>query len=87
MERWTIVFKALGNVNRLKTIKFLSQGNEATVTEISDKLLISLKATSRHLSILLNLDILQNIGKQGHVFYRLSSKVPADIKEALRLFT
>lgn len=86
-KRWTIIFKALGNVNRIKVIKMLSASNQMSVTEISEKLGISLKSTSRHLSILQNLDILESEGRDGFVFYYISKKVPVDLRRAITLFS
>ncbi len=86
MKRWTIIFKALANVNRLKIIKRLADGASLNVGEIANEINISLNATSKHLIILNNLSILESDGKQGHVFYRLSSDLPNDIKKSLSLF-
>ena len=41
MKRWTQIFKALGNINRLKIIKFLEGGAAMTVGDISHELEIS----------------------------------------------
>lgn len=85
-KRWTIVFKALGNINRINIIKMLSPGQSLNVTQIAQELGISLKATSQHLIILQNLDVLETQGKQGHVYYTLSNSLPKDIKNAIKLF-
>jgi DNA-binding transcriptional ArsR family regulator len=85
-KRWTIVFKALGNVNRIKIIQMLSAGQSLNVTQVAKELGISLKATSQHLIILQNLNVLEAEGKQGHVFYSLNKNLPADIKQATKLF-
>ena len=85
-KRWVNIFKALGNINRIKIIKMLIHGKSMTVTEISKEIAVSLKSTSRHLSILKNLDLLESEGKNGHVFYSLSKNPPADLKQAIRLF-
>ena len=58
-----------------------------TVTQISDKLTISIKATSKHLIILQNFNLLENEGKNGHVFYKFSKSAPSDFKEAIKLFS
>lgn len=85
-KRWTIIFKALGNVNRIKIIRMLKSGNEMSVSEISKELGISLKSTSRHLSILQNLELLESEGKNGFVFYYFNKKIPIDIRKAILLF-
>ena len=86
-KRWVIIFKALGNINRLRIIKMLSGGEEMTVTQIANELKISLKATSRHLIILQNFDLLESEGRQGFVYYHFNKKLPADFSRALKLFS
>ena len=83
MKRWAIIFRALANINRLKIIEMLSAGQKINVTDISDKLNISFKATSNHLAILKNLDVLEAHGTAGHVFYYLNPKIPADFKKTI----
>ena len=86
MNRWTLIFKALANINRLKIIKLLAKRNNLNVSEIAEIIDISLNATSKHLIILSNLGILEGKGKQGHVFYRISDNLPDDIKRSINLF-
>lgn len=85
MKRWLLIFKALSNINRLKIIKLLAKGQSLTVSEIADEINISLNAVSKHLILLSNLDVLENTGKRGHVFYRLNPDLPADLKKSINL--
>ena len=87
MKRWTVVFRALANINRLKIIQMLLRGNSKrmTVSEIADELKISFKATSNHLAILKNLDVLEAQGKDGHVFYSISAQMPKDLRKSIDL--
>ena len=86
-KRWVNVFKVLGNINRLRIIKMLQNGKSMTVTKISENLGISLKATSRHLIILQNMEVLENQGKNGFVYYQLNKDdIPEYFKKALKLF-
>lgn len=85
-KRWVNIFKALGNINRIKIIEMLSGGQSLSVTDIAGKIKISIKSTSRHLMILRNLELLDAEGKNGHVFYSLNKPVPEDIKRAIKLF-
>jgi len=64
----------------------LFKGQSLNVTQIAEELGISLKATSQHLIILQNLEVLEAVGKQGHVFYSLNKSLPADIKNSIKLF-
>ena len=68
-RRRTVVFRALAKINRLNIIKMLADGRKISVTDIAEELKISLKATSNHLMLLKNLDVLESEGKLGHVFY------------------
>lgn len=86
MKRWTIVFRVLANVNRLKIIKMLAGGRRMSVGDIAADLKISLKATSNHLAIFKNLDVLDSHGASGHVFYSLNPQLPKDFRDALSLF-
>ncbi|MBI3638118.1 winged helix-turn-helix transcriptional regulator [Candidatus Wolfebacteria bacterium] len=85
MKRWTVIFRALANINRLKIIKMLSGGGKMNVGEIAEELKISFKATSNHLAILKNLDVLESQGAEGHVFYFIDSRMPEDFKKAINL--
>ncbi len=85
-KRWVNIFKALGNNNRLKIIKMLASGKVMTVTDISREIGISIKSTSRHLSILQNLELLESEGRKGFVFYSLNKNAPSDFKRAIKLF-
>ncbi|MEK7123839.1 MAG: ArsR family transcriptional regulator [Patescibacteria group bacterium] len=86
MKRWTQIFKALSNINRVRIIKILSGNDRMNVSEIANELDISLKATSKHLIILHNLDVLSNKGKDSRVEYWLNPDLPADIKKTIKLF-
>ena len=85
MKRLTVVFRALANINRLKIIKMLSAGARMTVGEIAEELEISFKATSNHLAILKNLDVLESRGAEGHVFYFINHQMPKYFKEAIEI--
>lgn len=83
MKRWTVVFRALANINRLKIIQILAYGQKMNVGDITRELKISFKAVSNHLAILKNLDVLEAQGAAGHVFYSLNSQMPNDFRRVL----
>lgn len=87
MKRWTIVFRALANENRLKIIQLLSREQRRNVGDIAEYLKISFKATSNHLAMLKNLDVLEAQGTAGHVFYSLNSKMPSNFRKIINHFT
>ncbi len=86
-KRWVNIFRVLGNINRLKIIIMLSTRKEMTVTNIANELKISLKATSRHLIMLQNFDLLESEGRGGFVHYSLGKHIPADFAKTLKLFS
>jgi DNA-binding transcriptional ArsR family regulator len=81
MKRLTVIFRALANINRLKIIKLLVDGRKMSVSDIAQELGISLKATSNHLALLKNLDVLEARGTAGHVFYSFNRQLPKDFQE------
>lgn len=83
MKRWTVVFRALANINRLRIIEMLSDGRKLNVSDIAKNLKISFKATSNHLAILKNLDVVDVQGAAGHVFYSLNPQAPRDFRKIL----
>ncbi len=83
MKRWSVVFKTLSNINRLKIIDILSRGKKINVGDLANQLNISLKSTSNHLAMLRNLDVLESKGAIGHVFYSINSKMPHDFHRIL----
>jgi len=86
MKRWTQIFKALANINRLKIIQLLYGRGRLTVSEIAHELDISFRATSKHLILLHGLDVLTSLGKDGHVFYDFNRSLPQDIKRIIDVF-
>ncbi|MFY9462010.1 MAG: metalloregulator ArsR/SmtB family transcription factor [Candidatus Sungiibacteriota bacterium] len=86
MKRWTQIFKALSNINRVRIVKMLSGRGQMSVSEIAEELDISPKATSKHLIILHNLDVLSNKGRHNRVEYWLNPALPVDLKKTIKLF-
>lgn len=76
MKNLERVLKALANKRRLEIIKSLKKevGYELSVGEIAEKIKLSFKATSRHLRILSEADILEKDQRNIQVFYRIDSK-------------
>ena len=86
MRHWTQIFKALANINRLKIIRLLSDGQPRTVSDITREIGISFKATSRHLILLDRLNVLEGQGREGHVFYGMDESIPEATARAVNLF-
>ena len=85
MKRWTVVFRALANINRLKIIKMLTGSHKMNVGDIAEELNISFKATSNHLAMLKNLDVLEAQGAAGHVFYSINPQMPKDFQRIIEI--
>ena len=61
----------------------LFSSRKMSVTEIAEELDISFKATSNHLALLRNLDVLETQGTSGHVFYSLNQHMPKDFRKIM----
>ena len=85
VKRWAVIFRCLANVNRLKIIAMLFSGQAMNVGEITADLGISFKATSNHLAILKNLNVLESQGIADHVLYVIHSELAPDFHRAINL--
>ena len=86
MKEWTKIFKALGNESRLKIIKLLYPRKHLSVGKIFREVGISFKGTSKHLIILTNLNIVENEGKSGRVWYYLSPSMRIEVRQIIEKF-
>ncbi len=77
------ILKALANRRRLKILKYIKDGKRASVTELAGYLKISFKATSKHLAILKNNDLVESEQIGLSIFYGLSSSLPKIVEETL----
>ena len=66
------ILKALANKRRIAILKYLKHVNKASVGEIASKIKLSFKATSKHLLILFNVDILEKEQESLTMIYFLS---------------
>ena len=53
------ILKALANKRRIAILKFIKKSGSSSVGEVADAIKLSFKATSKHLMILANTDILE----------------------------
>ena len=67
------IFKALGNRRRLAIVQFLKGRKEASVGDIADAIKLSFKSTSKHLAILVAVQILEREQKNLYMFYSISN--------------
>jgi len=73
MKELERILKALANKRRLAIIKYIKKEKEATVGNISEEIKLSFKATSKHLGILANADIVEKEQKGLQMWYKFSS--------------
>jgi len=64
------VLKALANERRLAIVRLLSLHKEMMVSEITDRIHLSFRATSRHLRVLENAGVLTSDRSGLRVYYR-----------------
>ncbi len=73
MKELERILKALANKRRLAIIKYLKKTKEATVGDIAEEIKLSFKATSKHLGVLANVDIVEKEQRSLQMWYSLSS--------------
>ena len=69
------ILKAFANKRRLEILKLLKDKKKLTVTDISQKIKLSVKATSQHLSILYKADLTDKEQISLNVYYSLSKSL------------
>jgi len=79
------ILKALANKRRLAIVKYLKEKNEASVGEIADAINLSLRATSKHLSILFAVDIVERDQKSLQMFYYLVRRQKPVARSVIKL--
>lgn len=79
------ILKAFANKRRLAMLKFLKENGEASVGDIAAKIKLSLKATSKHLNILFNAEIVDKEQRSLQSFYKLSISQTAAPRKILSL--
>lgn len=80
MKKLERTLKALANGRRLNILKYLKKEKEMSVGDISDKINLSFKSTSKHLSILFSADIVEKEQINLQVFYRISENLEPTTK-------
>jgi len=73
MKELEKILKALANHRRLMILKLLKENKELTVGDISEKIKLSFKSTSRHLSVLLSAEMVQREQRKIEMYYSLNS--------------
>ena len=80
MKNLERLLKALANKRRLEIVRSLKHNKELSVGEIADLIKLSIKATSKHLSVLYNVDIVDKEQRSLQMFYKLSNNLHHIVK-------
>ena len=80
-------FKALANERRLKIVKELMRYKKLTVGEISDKINLSFRSTSRHLKILEAVGFVSWQQTGLNVYYSISLEASEEILKLVKKST
>ena len=83
MKHYERILKALANKRRLEIVKYLKNKKEASVGDIAEHIKLSFKSTSRHLAILLGVDILEKEQRNVSVFYNLAPRLVSMAKSII----
>ncbi|MDP2933184.1 MAG: metalloregulator ArsR/SmtB family transcription factor [bacterium] len=85
MKNTEKTLKALANLRRLAIVKFLNKSGKASVGGITAEIKLSFKATSKHLRILANADLLDREQVGLIIFYSLSHPINSILKSVLAI--
>lgn len=77
------IHKALANKRRLVAMLYLRGKKEANLGDIAEHLNLSYKATSKHLAILTQADIVEKEQRSAMMFFRISRNIPDLAKQTL----
>ena len=72
LRRLEKILKALANKRRLVILRFLKKNKNASVGEIAEEIGISFKSTSKHLTVLSAVDVVEKEQKSLTMFYYIS---------------
>jgi ArsR family transcriptional regulator, arsenate/arsenite/antimonite-responsive transcriptional repressor len=74
------IFKALANRRRLAILKHLKRHGASSVGDVADAIHLSLTATSKHLIILANVNLLEKEQESVVVYYHIAKGAPRAIR-------
>ena len=77
--------KALANQRRLDILAYLKKNREAPVGEIAHEIGLSFKATSKHLSVLSAVDIVDKDQRSLQMYYRIADNQKPEVQKVLSL--
>jgi len=84
IKQLTKNFKALANERRLKILKLLLKKGKLTVGDISDRIPLSFRSTSKHLKVLEGVDFVEWKRVGTNMYYSISSDLPIEIIKLIK---
>ncbi|MEK7658564.1 MAG: metalloregulator ArsR/SmtB family transcription factor [Patescibacteria group bacterium] len=78
------IFKAMGNERRFLILKYLLRKKELTVMQISELIGLSFKSVSRHLSVLLNANLVEVRQVNINRFYSINLNLSKQFVDFLK---
>ena len=84
LKEWTKIFKAFANEYRLRILRQLFLNKELCVKDMSGRIHLGAKATSKHLVILSTIGFLESQGKKGSVWYRLHPQLKREVRYMIK---
>ena len=79
------ILKALANKRRIMILKFIKKSGRASVGEIAEAIKLSFKATSKHLMILLNANVLDKEQVSLTMLYFLPKEIHPMVSKLLSI--
>ena len=79
------ILKAFANKRRLTILQYLKKNGEASVADIAEEIRLSFKATSKHLSVLAGVDIVDKEQRSVQMFYKILSQQKPPAKRIIDL--
>jgi len=83
MKELEKLLKAFANRRRLAIIKYLKSHKEASVSEVAYEISLSFKATSKHLLVLLAVDIVEREQRNVQMFYQLANPQKSIVRQII----
>jgi len=80
---WEKILKALANKRRLTIVALLRSEGELSVGELSRKIELAFRSTSKHLWRMFNAGILEREERKGETFYFLNPRLSAPVRRII----
>lgn len=86
IQKRASIFAALGDPTRLKLVGELSQGQAKSIKSLSDGAKITRQAITKHLRVLEDVGLVQNVKQGRESLFELNPKPLREVEEALQYY-